>query len=157
MQKTLRLRFLCILFLAFPLFAQSLETISIVITDPNADLVTVGFVSVADADGKKIIEIELGKKKPAFNLKEGNYTLEIHSPGFKLYKKDFEVKKGHNNFDIKLELEDVKVNIEIEQSEREKRMDEAIGGYLSQREIDAYLKQVKKLKKNLRNAMVMIF
>lgn len=150
MLKTLRLQFLCLIFSAFPLFAQSLETISIVITDPNGDLVTIGFVSVADADGKKIIEIELGKKKPAFNLNERNYILEINSPGFKVYKKDFEVKKGHSNFNVKLELEDVKVNIEIEQSEREKRMDEAVGGYLSQKEIDALPETGEEIEEELK-------
>ena len=150
MVKTLRLQFLWLIFLTFPLFAQSLETISIIITDPNGDLVTIGFVSVTDTNGKKIIEIELGKKKPAFNLNEGNYTLEIQSPGFKVYKKDFEVKKGQSNFDVKLELEDITVNIEVEQSEREKRLDEAIGGYLSQRDIDALPETGEEIKEELK-------
>ena len=150
MAKILALQFFCLVFPAFSLFAQSLETVSIVITDPNGDLVTMGIVSVADANGKKIIEIELGKKKPAFNLKTGNYTLEIQSLGFKVYKKDFEVKDGFSNFDVKLELEDVKVNIEVEQSEREKRMEAAIGGYLSQKEIDALPETGEEIKEELK-------
>lgn len=150
MVKTLALQFFCLIFLTFTLFAQSLETVSIVITDPNGDLVTMGIVSVADANGKKIIEIELGKKKPTFDLKEGNYTLEIQSPGFKAYKRDFEVKDGFSNFDIKLELEDVKVNIEVERTDREKRIEAAIGGYLSQEEINALPETGEEIKEELK-------
>ncbi len=150
MLKTLKLQFLWLIFLAFPLFAQSLETISIVITDPNGGLVTIGFVSVTDTNGKKIIEIELGKKKPSFNLNAGNYTLEINSPGFKVYKKDFEVKKDQSNFDVKLELEDIKVNVEIDRSEREKRFDEVIGGYLSKKEIESLPENGEDIKEELK-------
>jgi hypothetical protein len=150
MLKTLRLQFLCLILFTFPLFAQSLETISIVITDLKGDLVTVGFVSVADAKGKKISEIELGKKKPVFNLNEGNYTLEIHAPGFKIYNKDFEVKKGQSSLDVNLELEDIKVNIEVEESEKEKRFDEAVGGYLTQREIESLPESGEDIKEELK-------
>lgn len=150
MSKSPRFQFLCLMFLVFPLFAQNLETISIVITDQNGDLITNGIVSVIDSSGKKVAGIELGKKKPMFNFGIGTYILEIHSPGFKVYKKDFEVKKGHNDFDVKLELQDIIVNIEVEQSEREKRMDEAIGGYLSQKEIDALPETGEEIKEELK-------
>ncbi|MGI8495502.1 MAG: hypothetical protein ACR2L1_09360 [Pyrinomonadaceae bacterium] len=127
-----------------------METVSITITDQNGDLVTAGVVSVADTTGRKISEVELGKKKPAFNLATGNYTFEIQSPGFKVYRKDFEVKNGFNNFDVELELEEVKVNIEVEQTEKEKRMEEAMGGFLSQKEIDALPETGEEIKEELK-------
>ena len=150
MVKNLTLQFFCLIFLTFPQFAQSLETVSITITDQNGDLVTAGIVSVADTTGRKISEVELGRKKTAFNLATGNYTLEIQSPGFKVYRKDFEVKDGFSSFDVKLELEDVKVNIEVEQTEKEKRMEAAMGGFLSQEEIDALPETGEEIKEELK-------
>ena len=150
MAKILTLQFFCLIFLTFPQFAQSLETVSITITDPNGDLVTAGVVSVADTTGRKLSELELGKKKPVFSLATGNYTLEIQSPGFKVYRKDFEVKAGFSNFDVKLELEDIQVNIEVGQTEREKRMEAAMGGFLSQKEIDALPETGEEIKEELK-------
>lgn len=137
MFKKLKLLCLLLTLLNFSVFAQGFETLSIVISDQNGDLITVGIVSVTDSNGKKVAEIELGKikKTPMINVSVGTYTLEIQSPGFKPYKKSIDIKKGNNNFEIKLELEDIKVNIEVEQSEREKRLDEAMGGYLSEKEL----------------------
>lgn len=150
MAKNLTLQFFCLIFLTFPQFAQSLETVSITITDQNGDLVTAGIVSVADTTGRKISEVKLGRKKPAFNLAKGNYTLEIQSPGFKVYRKDFEVKDGFSNFDVKLELEDIQVNIEVEQTEKEKRMEAAMGGFFSQKEIDALPETGEEIKEELK-------
>ena len=150
MAKIFALQFFCLIFLTFPQFAQSLETISITVTDPNGDLVTAGIVSISDTTGRKMSEVELGKKKPAFNLAAGNYTIEIQSPGFKVYKKDFEVKAGFSNLDVKLEIEDVKVNIEVEKSEREKRMEAAMGGFFSQKEIDALPESGEEIKEELK-------
>lgn len=150
MAKILTLQMFCLLFLTFPQFAQSLETVSIMISDQNGDLVTAGIVSVADTSGRKINEVKLGKKKPVFSLATGNYTLEIQSPGFKVYRKDFEVKEEFSNLDVKLELEEVKVNIEVEKSEREKRIDEVMGGFFSQEEIDALPETGEEIKEELK-------
>ncbi len=150
MAKILTLQFFCLIFLTFPQFAQSLETVSITVTDQNDDLVTAGVVSVEDSTGKKIRKVELGRKTLDFNLATGNYTLEIQSPGFKIYRKDFEFKGGFRNIDVKLELEDVQVNIEVEQTEKEKRMEAAMGGFLSQKEIDALPETGEDIKEELK-------
>ncbi|HRH46309.1 MAG TPA: hypothetical protein PKY82_31985, partial [Pyrinomonadaceae bacterium] len=151
MFKTLNL-FCLLLMLNFSTLSQALETLSIVISDQNGDLITVGLVSVTDANGKKVAELELGKikKTPMINVGVGTYTLEIQSPGFKAYKKSLEIKKGNNNFEVKLELEDIKVNIEVEQSEREKRLDEAIGGYLSEKELANLPESGEDIKEELK-------
>ena len=150
MAKIFAVQFFCLIFLTFPLFAQNLETVSITITDQNGDLVTAGVVSVTDTTGRKLNEVEFGRKKPEFNLVAGNYTLEIQSPGFKMYRKDFEVKDGFSNFDVKLELEDVQVSIEVEQTEKEKRMEAAMGGFFSQKEIDALPEAGEEIKEELK-------
>lgn len=145
-----KLVFIFLLLLNFSAFAQDLETLSIIVTDQNGDLITAGFVSLTDAEGKKAVEIEIGKTKTnKSNLVSGNYNLEIQSPGFKTYRNAIEIKKGQNNFEIQLELEDVKVAVEIERSEREKRIDEVMGGYLSQKEIDALPESGEDIKEEL--------
>lgn len=140
---------LCIISLTVSLLAQGSETISIEISDQNGDMVTAGFVSVLDPTGKKVYEIELSKRRPEFKLPTGSYVLEIHSPGFKVYKRELEVKKGLGNIDAELELEEVQVNIEVEQDEREKRMEAAMGGFLSQKEIDALPESGEDIKEEL--------
>lgn len=150
MAKILALQILGLIFLAFPQFAQSLETVLITVTDQNGSLITAGIVSVAETTGRKIGEIDLGSKKPAFKLAPGKYTLEIQSPGFKVYRKDFEVKAGFSNLDVKLGIEDIKVSIEVEKSKREKRIDEAMGGFFSQEEIDALPETGEEIKEELK-------
>jgi hypothetical protein len=137
--------------LSLSVMTQGLETLSIEIFDQNGGLITVGIVSLTDAKGKKVAQIELSKTKktPTFNLNVGTYNLEIQAPGFKPLNQQIEVKKGNNNLEIRLELEDITVNIEVDQNEREKRLDEAIGGYLSQREIDSLPESGQEIKEEL--------
>ncbi len=130
-------------------YSQDLETFSIKVVDQNSDLVTVGIISLTDSNGKQIAKNKL-EKKPNFNLKVGTYTLEIQAVGFKPYKKNIEIKIGQNNLEFQLELEEIKVNVEIDQSEREKRLEEAIGGYLSKKEIDSLPESGEDIKEELK-------
>ena len=102
-------------------FAQGLETLSIKIIDQNKDLVTVGLVSLTDSKGKKIVETKPNdaKKTRNINLLVGTYTLEIQAVGFKPYKTNIEINAGQNSLEIQLELEVIKVNVEIELSDIE--------------------------------------
>ncbi len=150
MLKHLKSICLFLILLNSPVFSQDLQFVSINIFDRNGDLVTAGIVSLIDANGKKIAEIEIGKTKiNTLNAAAGIYDLEIQSPGFKTYRKTVEIKNGRSDFEIRLELEEIKVNVEVEQSEREKRMDEALGGYLSQKEIDALPESGEDIKEEL--------
>lgn len=88
-------------------------------------------------------------KTLTINVGVGIYILEIQSPGFKTFKKSIEVKKGENNIEARLEVEDINVNVKIEQSEREKRIEEAIGGYLSEKEITALPESGEDIKEEL--------
>lgn len=146
-----RLVFMSLTLLVFSAFAQGLENLSIVVFDQNGDLITVGIVFVTNSEGKKVAEIELGKtKKPTtMIIGVGSYVLEIQSPGFKTYKKNIEIKKGQNNIEAQVSLEDISVNVNVEQSEREKRIEEAIGGYLSEREIAALPEDGESIKEEL--------
>lgn len=149
-----QLKILCLILIlsTFPSFAQNSESLSVVISDQNADLVTVGVVSLADTKGNKLFEIDLSKSKQlTVNIGAGNYVLEIQSPGFKPYKKEIEIKKGQNIFQARLALEEFQVSIEVEQNERERRLDEVFGGYLSQKEIDSLPENGEDIKEELKN------
>lgn len=149
-----KLTLFCLFFImpSFPAFSQNTDTLSINLFDQNGDLITVGIVSLTDSQGKKTTEINLSQTKKPLTISSGVgiYVLEIQSPGFKPYKKSVEIKKGQNNIEIRLEVEDIKVNIKVEQSEREKRIDEAFGGYLSEREIASLPENGEDIKEELK-------
>ncbi len=107
--------------LNFSAFSQSLETLSIVISDQNGDLVEVAVVSLTYSNGHKAAEIDLSKAKkmPTINIDVGIYALEIQSQGFKTFKNNIEIKKGQIKIEVHLQLEEIIANINIERSERE--------------------------------------
>lgn len=135
-------------YVAYP---QTSEKVSILVADQSGDLIAVGVVWLIDSKGNKIAEVDLGKTKktPIINVGTGTYTLEIQSPGFKNYSQEIEVEKGANNIEVKLELAEINVNITVEQSEQEKRLDEAMGGFLSQKEIDRLPETGEEIKEEL--------
>jgi len=148
-----KLNLLCLflVMLTSTAFSQNTDTLSINLTDQNGGLITIGIVSLTDSQGKKIAEINLTeiKKTPMLNLGIGLYVLEIQSPGFKTYQKSVDIKKGENSVDIQLEIESINVDVKIKQSEREKRIEEAIGGYLSEKEIAALPESGEDIKEEL--------
>ena len=137
MRKNFKLFCLLLMLLNFSAFSQNLKTLSIIISDQNNDLINVGIVTLTDLQGKTVAKFELAEimKTPTSNVDDGIYILEVQSPGFKIYKKNIEIKKGQNNIEVRLEVEYIDVNVKIEQSEREKRIEEVFGGYLSEKEI----------------------
>jgi hypothetical protein len=118
-------------------FPQETGILSIVLRDQNNDLITVGIVSITDEQGSKTKTIELSEQKTSLtmNLDFGSYILEVQSPGFKIYQKKIEISQTNNRIEIQLEIEEVKVDIKVEKSERERRIDEAFSGFLTERDI----------------------
>lgn len=110
-----------------------------------------GVVSLTYSNGQKAAEIDLSKTKkmPTINIGVGIYALEIQSQGFKTFKKNIEIKKGQNKIEVQLELEEITANINIERSEREKRIDEVMGGYLSEKEIASLPESGEDIKEEL--------
>ena len=136
MVRKLTLYCIFIVMLTFPAFSQNINRLSVDLRDQNGDFI-VGIISLIDSRGKEVARINYTetKKTLTINSAVGSYTLEIQSPGFKPYKEIIEIKRGENNIKVRLEIEQINVNVEVELKEQEKRMEEAIGGYLSEREI----------------------
>ena len=153
MRKYLKLiGLLMIMLVNSPAFSQTFEKLSVIISDQNGDLITVGVVSLFNSDRIKIAEIEFVKDKkiPVFNLEIGFYVLEIQSPGFKTSKTNVEIKSGQNIIEVQLLPEDIKVDVEVGQSAREKRLEEVFGGFLSKEEIAALPETGEEIKEELK-------
>ncbi|MEJ7698741.1 MAG: hypothetical protein WKF71_03720 [Pyrinomonadaceae bacterium] len=54
-------------------------------------------------------------------------------------------------------LQDINVNVDVRQSEREKRIDEVLGGYLSEKEIADLPESGEDIKEELKEDTAMIF
>lgn len=152
MHKKLLLFFLVLLLLQLDAYSQTIGNLSITLRDQNDALVTVGTASITDENGNKIKDIYLSKLETSMiiNLSFGKYILEIQSPGFKTYKKEIEIKAEDNKVQIQLEIEEINVDVKINKSERENRIDEAFGGYLSENEIVALPESGEDIKEELK-------
>lgn len=134
-------------------FSQETGAISVVARDQNGDLITAGIVSVTDEQSKKIASAALSPSAAALivKLNFGSYILTIQSPGFKTFQTKIEVKnRTPENLEIRLEIENISVDVNVESSERERRMDEATGGYLSEREIAALPESGEDIREELK-------
>ncbi len=142
--------FSVLLMLKITAFSQVSQMLPIFVTDQNGDLITEGFGFLTDSTGKKVAEIEVGKIQiPIINIGVGIYVLEIQSPGFKLYRKNIEIKSGQNKIEVRLEVEELKADVSVSQSERERRIDEAFSEYLSEKEIAALPESGEAIKEEL--------
>lgn len=143
---------LFLMLLRMTIFSQEVGTLSIVLRDQNNDLINIGIVSVTDEQGRKAATVELSDQKtsPTINLNFGSYILEVQSPGFKTYQKKIEINRGDNRIEIQLEIEEIKVDINVEQDEREKRIDEAFSGFLSEREIASLPENGEDIREELK-------
>ena len=123
--------------LSFTAFSQDSGTLSIIIRDQNGDLITTGVVFVTNMQNNRKKDFDLSKfeTSPLINLNFGKYVLEVQSPGFKTYQEEVEVTKENRKIEIQLEIEEINVDVKVEQNEREKRIEEAFSGFLSESEI----------------------
>lgn len=153
MLKKVLLPCLILMLMSFAAFSQETDTLLISLRDQNGDLITVGIVSLTNEQSGKAASVELSKSEisPAVNLSSGNYILEVQSPGFKIYRKEIEIKKGTNKIEIQLEIEEVNVDVKVEQDEREKRIDEAFSGYLSETEIASLPESGEDIREELKS------
>lgn len=133
-------------------FSQDSGTLTVVLRDQNDDIVNVGILSVIDEKGKKAAEIDISKSPTTaiINLRFGTYTLTVQSPGFKTYQQQIEIENGTNKVEVQLEIEDIVVDIKVEQDEREKRIDEAFSGFLTDREIASLPESGEDIREELK-------
>ncbi|MGI8469687.1 MAG: hypothetical protein ACR2N3_14680 [Pyrinomonadaceae bacterium] len=130
---------LIIFLLAFVSFGQEETSLQIILTDQESALVTQAIIKLKTNDGKSIREIN-AKRSQDFILgtvKEGEYALEIQAVGFKSLTKNIEIRRGRNVLNIKLEISEIKVDVEVSPEVLERRFEEAFTRNLTVEEIEA--------------------
>lgn len=133
------------------MFSQEQESVFIVLRDQNNDIVTNGFVYVSNEKGKQILELDAAKlSNTPIRLNTGNYTLKIVSPGFRTFERKIDIYPGIKDFLVKLKVEDINVDVLVEQSTKEKRLDEAFNITLSEEEIALLPELGEEIEQELR-------
>lgn len=84
------------------------------------------------------------------NLKSDEVKVEIESPGFEPFQKKIKLTKGNNSITVKLEIKEIKVDVEIKQSDLESRLNQTFNGILSKEEIDSLPNDPREIEKELK-------
>jgi hypothetical protein len=108
-----------------PAQSKSEASLRVAVTDPTGATVAAASVQLRAVDGK-VQTAETNERGEAVfqRLSNGAYEVEISAAGFLTRTiKDKTLKAGTNRLDIKLEIEGVKENVTIAQSERDKGLD----------------------------------
>lgn len=130
---------LIIFLLILTSYSQEENSLQIVLTDQESALITQALIELKTSDGKliKVINDEQNQNFILNLLVTGEYILEIQAIGFKPIVKNIEVKPGKNVLNIKLEVSEIKANVEVTQDALDKRLEEAFSRTLTIDEIEA--------------------
>jgi HSP20 family molecular chaperone IbpA len=131
--------------------AQETASLQIRITDQNSALIERVTVRLKNGREQTIKELTGDKAQPIIfsGVSEGDYVLEIESPGFKAAAQKISVRSGKNLLDIKLEIEEIKTDVDVKQSEREKLLDEAFNTDFTEEQIKALPDDPDEIRKEL--------
>lgn len=133
------------------LYAQDAVSLQIRVTDQDAALIKQLTVRLENGQGQIVKEISGEQVQPIvfFGISEGDYILKVESPGFKSTSQRISVGNGKKSFDIRLEIEEIKANIEVALNEREKQLDEAFNTDFTEEQIQALPDDPAEIRKEL--------
>lgn len=133
------------------LYAQEDASLQIRVTDRNSDLIERLIIELKTEQGRTVKRLTIDKPQSGdfSGIAAGDYILEIQSPGFKSVSQKISVRSGKNPFDIKLEIEEIKVDVEVKQSEREKQLDEMFNENFTEEQINALPDDPEEIRKEL--------
>lgn len=131
--------------------AQEETSLQIRVTDQNSDLIERLIIELKTEQGQTVKRLTINKPQPVgfSGIMTGDYILEIQSPGFKFVSQKTFVSDGKNLLDIKLEIEEIKADVEVKQSEREKQLDEAFNDDFTEEQIAALPDNPEDIRKEL--------
>lgn len=131
--------------------AQVIDNFVLNVVDQNGDAVTQGTVSIRGREISRPLNISLSNGGRIFlNLEEGEYSVEVVANGFDNYRQKFKIKKGLNSFTIELRIKKLEVGVDVQRSEREKQLDDAFSGHLSEEEIAALPENGEDIREELK-------
>lgn len=131
--------------------AQEETSLQIRMFDQNSALIERAAVRLKTEQGQTVKQSATDKSQLInfSGLAAGDYILDIESPGFKTVSQKISVRSGKNLLEIKLEIEEIKVNVDITQSEREKQLDEAFNENFTENQIEALPDDPEEIRKEL--------
>lgn len=137
---------------SFSIFGQGVARFEATAIDPELDFIVRGEVRILDENGSVIDSKQISGKESIFfdELKPGKITVEVESPGFELFRKEVVLEEGTNRVTARLEIKQIEANVEVEQSEIDKRLSRAFSGVLSQEEIDSLPDNSQEIEKELK-------
>ena len=134
--------------------AQRLDTstLKLEILDSSSGLITQGDIRLLAEAGALIAAKEISPKQPFVfqNIDRRSIKIEVVSYGFEPFQSELDLKPGINTFTIVLKIKGVKENVEVSESENEKRLNQAFSKYLSREEIDSLPDDPREIEKELK-------
>ncbi|MFV0390254.1 MAG: TonB-dependent receptor plug domain-containing protein [Pyrinomonadaceae bacterium] len=127
------------------------SSVEINLFDQNKGSVSDFSAILKNQKGEVVREKTIKKSPPMVfsNIAEGEYFIEISSIGFKPLNVNISVRKGQNTYNFVLEIEEIKVDVNVEESEQEKTFNNAISKNYTQEEISALPDSSDEIKKEL--------
>ena len=112
-------------------------------------------VRLKDSSGSIIKETKSSNAQPIIfaKLVQGRYVLEVEAEKFKPYTEEINIRNGASEITVKLEIADVKENVEIKRDELDKAIDPREGAFtnfLSREQIAALPDDPEEMEKALR-------
>ena len=140
------------LFGSFSVFGQRTASLQLKVVDPKFDSVLRGEVRLLDENVSRITTRAIsGKRSVTFeNLKPGKLTIEVESSDFELFRKEIVLREGRNSLTAQLEIKKIEVDVEVEQTEIDKRLSRAFSGILTKDEIDSLPDDPREIEKELK-------
>ena len=131
--------------------AQEPTTLRVEATDQNSEIVQQLSVQLKSERGEIIREIKTEKSQAVVfsSIKAGGYILEAQSNGFKPYVQKISVKEGKNFLNIKLEIAEIKVNVEVDKNSQTDAVNNAFLEDFTEEQIKALPEEPGEIRKEL--------
>lgn len=145
------LTFIAVILFAKFTFAQSSTSLILNVVDADKAVIT-DFVARIKKGEKLLAEIANGGQSRAVfqDLETGEYNLLVEAPGFEPRIEKIRITKGLNELTLTMEVKQVEVDVNVEQSAQEKAISEAFGGFLTKEQIEKLPDDPAELAKTLR-------
>lgn len=134
---------------------QAGTSLRIVVVDQTLAQISGATIRLKDSVGSIIKETKSANAQPIIfaKLAQGRYVLEVEATNFKPYVEEINVKDGANEITVKLEVADIKENVDVKPDELDKATDPREGAFtnfLSREQIAALPDDPEEMKKALR-------
>lgn len=153
---TLSFKFWTIIFsvmlLASGLYGQSASSLHLTVVDQQTGRIPKGEVRLLRVDGSVIAEkvINVSGSVIFEGLSKEDVTIEIESPGFEVFREGVRLKDGINSIVARLDIKKIKVEVEVDQSVLDIRLNRAFSSMLSREEIDSLPDDPQEIEKELK-------